>query len=72
MGKPPKTSEMGIRLATAASHCAVCVALCCDLHVNNATLCDAHFDAWLATPRDLSEGGPSAMGRFVAMAKAAR
>lgn len=59
-------------VVTFAAKCAACGAACCDLKVNHVTLCDSHFDSWLKEPRNLSEGGPSAMARFVELAKAAR
>ena len=52
--------------------CGICGVPCCALAVNNTFLCDGHFDAWLALPRDLTIGGHVAMADFVVRAKAAR
>jgi len=32
--------------------CALCSVPCCGMRINQAFLCDSHFDAWLAYPRD--------------------
>lgn len=55
--------------------CAVCGVPCIDLAVNGATLCDPHFDGWLARPaRNPNVGGAVEMAAYVAdeQAKARR
>ena len=52
------------------ARCVVCGEKCIDMSVNLAFLCDSHFDAWLACPRDPLVGGQVAMTAFVADARA--
>lgn len=62
---PPKPQADALKAA-----CAVCGAECIDMRVNNAALCDFHFDGWLAFPQNTAAGGHVAMEEFVADAKA--
>lgn len=52
--------------------CNVCGAPCIDMRINQATLCDVHFDAWLKLPRNRDVGGQVAMAAFIADAKASQ
>lgn len=55
---------------TLVAQCAVCGSDCIDMQVNLVTLCDSHFDDWLASERNPAVGGQVAMSLFVADATA--